>query len=86
MKQNQKYYVEIYSKKEETDRPLIQSVWFDTKEECYNFINNLDFVDYDLCFSLMSSIWENETYTDIVFVEDMKSKIVNRSVAVNKGE
>lgn len=75
-----KYYVEIYSKKEETDKALAQSKWFDTKEECYDFITNFDFVDYDLCFGLMSSIWENDTYTDIKFEEDMGSKITNRSV------
>lgn len=77
-----KYYVEIYSRTEESDCPLAQSNWYDTEEECYEFLSNFDFVDYDLCFSLMGSKWANGTYTDIEVIKDLSREVRNRDIAI----
>lgn len=65
-----KYYVEIWNKDQEFDKPYaLQSKWFDTREEAENWANALDYVDSNFEVDLMFSMWdeEQETYGDINF-------------------
>ena len=78
-----KYYVEISNATRESgEYPyLIQTKWYDTIKECYDFITDLDYFDNDLVFSIMYATFnEDGSYNDIECLErDIK---INK----NKGE
>lgn len=72
-KKKKKYYVEIWDyNREGNDYPyLMQTKWYDTIEECYDFLELFDYFDNDLRFSLMSSYFDNNgEYGDIECEEE----------------
>ena len=72
-KKKKRYYVEIWDyNREGNDYPyLMQSKWYDTVEECYNFLEQFDYFDNDLRFSLMSAHFNGDgEYGDIECEED----------------
>lgn len=76
-----KYYVEVwFNSREDGEYPyLMQSQWYSTKKECYDFINSFDYVDSDLRFSLMKARFENEEYGDIECIEEDMVKEKNNN-------
>lgn len=66
-----KYYIEISNE----NGYIIQSNWFDTKEEAIEWFEKINYTENDLKISLMYSIWDKEedTYTDIEFEELLES-------------
>lgn len=68
-----KYYVEVwFNTREDGDYPyLLQSQWYDTKDECYDFVESFDYVDKDLRFSLMTAKFDKDgNYGDIEMLEE----------------
>ena len=68
MKKNVKYYVEICHK-DYLSEYIMQSDWFDTKEQALEYTNKITYLEDIYLLRIMGAEWNEETYEDI-FLEE----------------
>lgn len=67
-----KYYIELYCLN--SSNYIMQSKWYDTEEEALKCASVVDYLNPGFVLALMASKWdeENDTYTDIIMVREIK--------------
>lgn len=70
MNEKTRYYIEICDKLNNKDY-IIQSKWYDTREDAINFCKTIDYIDNDFDIYLMSGVWniDEDYYEDITSEE-----------------
>ena len=69
MKKNKKYYVEICHK-DYLSEYIMQSDWFDTKEQALDYANKITYLEDIYLLRIMCAEWNDaDTYEDIYIEE-----------------
>lgn len=73
----QKYYAELIddneaTRNEYTNNYLLQSKWFDTEQEVFDWIKTIDYIDWDFKWLMMSAYFDEEgVFGDIFYMYDI---------------